>query len=900
MSAFVLPLNSPHATREVAGGKGAGLSGLLRGGFPVPCGFVITTGAYHAFVAGAGLQDDIARAAGASSPEAIDTASATLRARFHASTVPLPLADEIAAAYSRLAAQVGRAEVAGALPVAVRSSGTAEDLSEASFAGQHDTFLNVRGDVALLDATRRCWASLWNARALAYRQRLGIAADRVALAVVVQWLLPAARSGVLFTVDPITGDRGVVVINAAWGLGDAVVTGRVIPDTVVVGKGTRRLVRSEVARKQVMTVPVGDSVADVVVEPARQDIPVLEPGEAGELAGLGEAIEQALGGPQDVEWAAAGGGFYVLQSRAVTVAGVPGDDWPVLDERPPQPFDLWTLANVGELWPQPVSPLVASVIPLVIGGAVRSSLRGVDPVYLDRIQWAKRLYGRIYYNEGALKHVLSQKLGLPASLLDRSRGNRSRTPGGRLRPLTLLANLPVILRLATRQKRVGRQTEAFIQQADRWVADFLSRPSMPAGDRELWEEGQRWLDRICAGMNLQNEMTGLALTALGTLETLLVRRLGRHDLTADLVTGVADIQAAAMGADLWRLAQSLRQAGLEPVLAADPAAALARLRTDPGAEPARVQLDEFLANHGHRCPNEAEWLHPRWHEAPIEVLALAAAYLRSGGPDPDECARRQRQRREAAVAWVEPRLDRLRRALFRRVLARARHALRLRDNGKGAVIGVSYPARRLCAMLGERWAERGWLACAEDIFFLTHPEIDRLIAAGVPSAAGLDLRPLAAARRRALAHWRTVRAPDVLGPDGRSVTERAAAAELEGARELRGIAASAGRVRGTARVLLDAHATLALSHSDILVTRATDAAWTAAFPLIGGLVTEIGGQLSHAAIVAREYGIPAVVNVGGATSLIRTGQTIVLDGSTGTVWLDDGAGPVNRDSGKSG
>ena len=898
MSAFVLPLDSPGATREVAGGKGAGLSRLLRGGFPVPFGFVITTEAYQAFVAGAGLQNDIASAAGASSPEEIDGASATLRARFHTAPVPVQIADEIAAAYCGLAAQLGGAEVDGALPVAVRSSGTAEDLREASFAGQHDTFLNVRGDAELLEATRRCWASLWNVRAMAYRQRLGIAGDRVALAVVVQWLLPAARSGLLFTVDPVTGDRGVVVINAAWGLGDAVVNGRVIADTVVVGKGTRRLLRAEIVHKHLMTVPVGGSVADVVVEPARRDMPVLEPGEAEKLAGLGEAIEQALGGPQDVEWAAAGGGFFVLQSRAVTVAGVPGDDWPVLDERPPQPFDLWTLANVGELWPQPVSPLVASVIPLVIGGAMRSSLRGIDPAYLDRIQWAKRLYGRIFYNEGALKHVLSQKLGLPASLLDRSRGNRSRTSGGPLRPLTLLANLPLILRLATRQKRVGRQTEAFIQQADRWVADFLSRPSMP-GDRELWEEGQRWLDRIRAGMNLQNEMTGLALTALGTLETLLVRRFGRHDLTADLVTGVADIQAAEMGVDLWRLAQSLRQAGLEPLLAADPAAALDRLRTDPGADPARVQFDEFLAKYGHRCPNEAEWLYPRWHEAPTEVLALAAAYLRPGVPDPDDRARRQRQRREAAVAWVEPRLDRLRRALFRRVLARAQHALRLRDNGKGAAIRVSYPARRLCAMLGKRWAERGWLASAEDIFFLTHPEIDRLIAAGAPSAAGLDLRPLVAARRRALAHWRTVPAPDVVGPDGRSATERAAAPELEGARELRGIAASAGRVRGTARVVLDAHVTLGLRTSDILVTRATDAGWTAAFPLIGGLVTEIGGQLSHAAIVAREYGIPAVVNVGSATSLIRTGQTIVLDGSTGSIWLEDEAGPVNGDGGKN-
>jgi len=897
MTALVLPLESPDATLEAAGGKGAGLSALLREGFPVPPGFVVTTDAYRAFVAGAGLEEAVARQAAAaeSGPEALQAASAALRAALGAAPFPEALGLEIAAAYAGLAeADEGRPAVA------VRSSATAEDLPGASFAGQQDTFLGVRGQAELLDAVRRCWAGLWTSRAMAYRQRLGIGAGGVSMGVVVQRLLAADRAGILFTLDPVTGDDGVVVINAAWGLGDAVVAGRVVPDTVVVEKGTGRIVRRLTADKRVMTVPAAREVQDVEVDAARREAPVLDDAAAAALAGLGEAVERAFGGPQDVEWAWARGGFHLLQARPVTAAGgaVTGDDWPALDERPPQPFDVWTQANVGELWPEPVSPLVASAIPMVIGGAVRSSLRGVDPAYLGRIQWAKRFYGRLYYNEGALKHVLSHRLGLPASMLDRSRGNRMRTPGDhRLRPLRLVASLPILLRLAASQKQTGNATAAFIPLAVAQVAEFLARGTLPESDRDLWNEGQVWLDRTCTGMSLQNEMTGLGLAAIATLESLLVRWFGRRDFTTDLVGGMEDIQAAEMGAALGRLANALREAGLQAAVEADSAAALRRLREDAGAAGARARLEEFLAAHGHRCANEAEWLYPRWHEAPEQVLELAAAYLRSSA-DPEARARRQRERREAAVAWVEERLGPVRRMLFRRVLARAQHALRLRDNGKSEAIRVTYPARRLTAVLGERWAGRGWLSRPDDIFFVTYPEIERIIQGGSPAAAGLDLHALAAERRRSMAHWRTVRAPEVLDPAGKPLGEPEAAPE--GARELHGIAASGGRVRGTARVLHDAQGALRLSRSDILVTRATDVGWTAAFPLIGGLVTEIGGQLSHAAIVAREYGLPAVVDVMGATTLIRDGQTVVLDGGTGMVWLEeDGAVAAEGDGARA-
>jgi pyruvate,water dikinase len=899
MTPLILALDSPEASIENAGGKAAGLAKLVKAGFPVPPGYIVTTRAYTEFVAAAGLMERIRerlpaeRAASA----ALQAASDGIRALFEQTALGAPLASAITEAWARLAEIAGTP--AAELAVAVRSSATAEDLATASFAGQQDTFLNVRGVAAILDAVRSCWASLWTARAIAYRSRLRIAPQSVKLAVLVQQLVPAARAGVLFTINPLTGNSDEMVANATWGLGDAVAAGRVVPDSVTLDKRSGRILRQEIGSKILMTVPGERTVKDVPVEPERRSMPVLNAPDAARLARLGADVERLAGVPQDVEWAMVSDHIYLLQARAITAAGAagtPGDDvWPALNERPAQPFDVWTLANVGELWPEPVSPMVASAIPAIIGGAVRYSLRGVNARYLDSIQWAKRFYGRIYYNEGALKHVISHELGLPASLLDRSRGNRSLSPGGGFRPLKLLLHLPVLFRLATRQRRTGRAVEEFLLKADQWVAAFAARKAFPEDDRAVWEEGLRWLERTKEGMNLQNEMSGLALAALGTLEALLFRWFQRRDLAHDLVTGVANIQSAQIGMGLWHIAQSLREAGLVQVITVnEPRAALEQLRRDPRAAPVLARLDEFLAQHGHRCPNEAEWLHPRWYEAPEQVLTLVAAYVGDNAPAGlEETARKQRQRREAAEQWVEGRLGPLRRVLFRRVLARAQHALRLRDNGKSAAIKVSYPARRLSAILGARWAEWGWLAEADDVFFLTVPDMERLIAAGDPGAAGIDLRTLVTGRRRAFQSWFGVNAPEVLGPEGHRADEPSL--EQDGGRQLRGIAASGGRVRGTARVARTPEEAFKLGPSDILVTRATDVGWTAAFPLIGGLVTEIGGQLSHAAIVAREYGLPAVVGVTGATSVIADGQMLVLDGGTGTIALvEEDAGGERR------
>jgi len=265
------------------------------------------------------------------------------------------------------------------------------------------------------------------------------------------------------------------------------------------------------------------------------------------------------------------------------------------------------------------------------------------------------------------------------------------------------------------------------------------------------------------------------------------------------------------------------------------------------------------------------------------VIELVANYLQAGEMvNPSEAEERQRLRRAQAVTQIEAKLDPLRRGIFRALLKKAQQALPIRDNSRYFVTKFLLPIRKLFAQLGQRWAERGWLKSPDDIFFLTVKEIQAIIEAGTPSTVSQNLSELTANRRRAYEYWFTVVPPDVIGPDGKPVIE-----EEENVHVLEGIAASGGQVRGKARIVLDPREAATLRAGEILVTQATDPGWTPVFPLVSGLVLETGGQISHGAIVAREYGIPAVVNVRGATRFIHDGQTIIVDGTNGRVLLKE-------------
>jgi pyruvate,water dikinase len=311
MTRYILPLSDPSATLDNAGGKGLSLTHLIQAGLPVPGGFLITTEAYRLFVEENDIQPrtlDALRNMDLADPGSVEPIAQQIAGFFSGGRLPSELVHAISTA----------CEPWNGIPVAVRSSATAEDLPEASFAGQQDTYLNIQGIQAILKAVQKCWASLWTARAIAYRARQNIAPEQVALAVVVQELVPAEAAGVMFTVNPVNGKRGELMITAAWGLGEAVVSGAVTPDTLTVDKTTGHILRRETAAKQVMTVRTETGTADQGVPAARKKAPVLSDRQVSDLAGYGSRIEALYGTPMDIEWALEAGKFAILQARPVT------------------------------------------------------------------------------------------------------------------------------------------------------------------------------------------------------------------------------------------------------------------------------------------------------------------------------------------------------------------------------------------------------------------------------------------------------------------------------------------------------------------------------------------------------------------------------------------------------
>lgn len=889
MTALTTPLHSPDLSLAQAGGKGANLSRLIRAGFAVPAGFVISTDAYRQFVQENELAEPIAviaRQTGQGKSYAYEKASAEIRHLFRAGRLPGSLRRVLKTAYAELAPAQE--------PLAVRSSATAEDLPDASFAGQQDTFLNVVGEKAFFAAVVDCWSSLWTARAIAYRERQDIPPEEVALAVVVQRMVPADVAGVLFTVNPVSGDGEQVLINATFGLGEALVSGQVNPDEYTADKASGALLDVTIGQKELMTAAQAQGTQELAVPPDRRQQRALDDEQVRELAQAGAAIEAHFGSPQDVEWAFADGALLILQSRPVTTvappAGVPGDDdWPPARAKPPQPFDLWGQADLGERWPDPVTPLTWAIWKPITEKNMHDNFAGLGEDWVDDIEWMCRAYGHAYLNEGALAYAMHRGYGMPASyvgdgmgsvpeLLEKYRGWKW---------LTILRRAPFFLQLMRNSGRLIAKFERDFPVIDEWVDRFMARDLSPESDRSLWQEAHDvWLARGVEYIDCHAASTSQSMTTFTQVEGMLKRFTGDSGPMQALVTGLEGVIQAEIVPGVWALTESVRRRGLESVLLEnDPEAALEILRATPEAAPVLQALNRFLQRHGHRCASEAEFLYPRWIEKPSLVIEQIAGYLRAGDDfDPTGAEARQKALRERATAGIKARMNPVQWRFFRASLQRLQHLVRMRDNGQHFLVKLLLPTRHIFATLGARWADAGLLAQPEDIFFLAVEEIEALIA-GVEAGAPPDLRPTVAARRQAWAYWTAQPSfPLVLAADGAPIASEAE----EGGATLTGIGASAGLVTGKARVILSPEEATSVERGEILVTRATDPGWTPLFAIVGGVVLEIGGQLSHGAIVAREYGLPAVINVPGATQRIADGQTVTVDGGNGRVILTAG------------
>ncbi|MFI6709330.1 PEP/pyruvate-binding domain-containing protein [Nonomuraea sp. NPDC050478] len=782
---LVVPLSSfRRGDLALAGGKGANLGELIAGGFPVPAGFVVTTAAYDLVAAG----------------------HAT-RAYFEKLEIPETLRGAILTAYREL----------GGGPVAVRSSATAEDLPGAAFAGQQDTYLNVVGEDGLIDAVRRCWGSLWSERAVAYRDRLGLDHAEVRIAVVVQRMVAAEAAGVMFTADPVTGDRGRLVVDAGTGLGEAVVSGLVTPDHYVLTP------RGEIAefapgrREVVVRALAGGGVSHETGDGAPAER--LPGGVLRELAGLGTAVARHFGRPQDIEWTYAGGEVSLVQARPMTAL-------------PPPP-----LGKLG--------PIRRKL------GTVLMEYLPVRPYPIDMSTW-------VPYGPAGLMAQVTRNFGLRGAFdhfIEEQDGVAYRLVPPRPHPSAKLLVAPLLIFAKARRYDPARWSGD--PRFQRYLDDVRELTKLDLAALP-WPELVRTPRRVLAAVRpvagLRTDYlprSGLSLLRLRAA----LKLLGRTDLFGALIAGARTRTSDANRA-LEELAEEARTTG-----------ALAR---DPMPEAFQAALREFLAEYGHReGASPLLVTPPTWADGPetvLDLIKVLAAEPPRSEPGDDAMDR--------LLAHPRLRGARKRDKMVRKVHA-ARAGIAFREDSHFSFTMPLPALRRSIVEIGRRLRDAGVLDAPEDVFHLRLEELEAIEdVTALGDEQGRRLRASAtarAARREELAGVRLI--------DPRAVFP----ARDAGDALVAGTPASAGTATGPVKVVRDPSEFGRLEPGDVLVCPYTNPSWTPLFQRAAAVVVDTGGITSHAAIVAREYGIPAVMGTGEGTSLLADGRQVTVDGGSGVV-----------------
>ncbi|MFI7677006.1 rifamycin-inactivating phosphotransferase [Actinophytocola sp. NPDC049390] len=856
---YVLGFHEVDARQvAVVGGKGAHLGELSRiDGIEVPPGYCVTTDAFRRVMADVPALDDLLDRLSRPDPDdrdAIGALSAETRGVIEKTAIP----DDMAAVLVRPLASLGENAA-----YAVRSSATAEDLPAASFAGQQDTYLNVVGATAVLEHIRSCWASLFTERAVTYRLRNGFDHREVTMAVVVQRMVTPDASGILFTADPVTSNRKITTVEASFGLGEALVSGLVNADSYQVRDGA--VVAKTIGAKElaVHAVP-GGGTRQEAVEPSARQRPALTDEQVVALAELGRRIETHFGRPQDIEWCLADGGFQIVQSRAITTLfPIPeseddgnhvyvsvGHQQMMTDPLKPLGLSVWQLTTRRPM-AEAGGRLFVDVAPVLAGTTSRdrflAAMGTSDPLMRDAMRTVldRGDFVPLAPDEGPrfVGDVPTPHLDADPSIVDELIG-RTR------------ASLAAVARDIEAKK--GPELFDFI------LADFEELRALLFDPRSLpaiiaAQDATTWLnEHLREWLGEENAADTLTLSAPGNVTS----EMGLDLLdVADVIRPHPQVVAFLRGVENDDFVDEL--AGL------------------PGGREARDAIQGYLDRYGMRCVGEIDITRPRWREHPTALVPVLLGNVETF--EPGASRRRFEEGRRQAAAKEQEVLTRLR-ALpdgerkaeeTKAMIDRVRTFIGFREYPKYGMVSRYSIYKQAILAEADRLVRAGVLRDREDVFYLRFAELHEVARGGEVD------EELIRRRKEDFATYQALTPPRVLTSDGEAVVGSYRRADAP-AGALVGMPVSSGTVEGRARVVLDL-AAADLASDDILVTAFTDPSWSPVFVTIKGLVTEVGGLMTHGAVVAREYGLPAVVGVSGATRLIRDGQRIRVNGTNGYV-----------------
>lgn len=884
MEPYVLHFNEINRTHlPFVGGKGANLGELAGAGFPVPLGFCITTSAYRKLI-GSSTEIDMLFTRLEQLPHDDLEQLRLLAGQIRDHLTALPMPEEIKVQI------LGAWQAAGKdRPYAVRSSATAEDLPNASFAGQQETFLNVIGEKELLSAVQHCWASLFTDRAISYRMKNGFGNRLVYLSVVVQEMVFPEVSGVLFTADPITGHRHTISIDASFGLGEALVSGLVSADLYQVRKN--QIIRKQIAKKEVAiyALPEGGTITKTIPE-AFQEIQALPNHKIIKLAEIGQQIEDHYGAEQDIEWGMVNGEFMILQSRPITSLyplPVIGDEqfhvflnfgYIQMMTDPMHPFSLSLLSNVTAFINKSTVAPEKRVL-REAGGRAFADFTGVLALSPVRNRFLKLMGGMDELLASALTEAISRPEFKRVSIPKKTVALRVQ----RIAPMAI----PVAFKVAANfwlkdpTKANGKATE-FINQYVQTTDLDLQQLSGAERIRFIQRGMERMFPDVLSKI-IPYIISGMLASV--ALNKKLVQKFGDKQsalLLSKLYKSLPGNVTTEMGLQLGDLADFARDKPelMNYLKTTSRENFYSGLSKVSGGLEFKQRLDRFLLQYGARCIGEIDIAKPRWHEDPAQLLpSIVSNLLTMRHGEHRQRFKQGKLEAETVEKEIITHFAGTEKRYVQRLIRLYRNLLGMREHHKFALVKGMYLYRLAILEEAQTLANKGMLPEAHNVFYLS---VEELIAL-------LDGRPFGnlqeAIRPRKQQHESNhkLKTPRVLTSDGEMIEGKARSAKgPKGA--LIGTPVSSGAVTGIARVLLSAE-NAQLNPGEILVAPYTDPGWTPLFISATGLVTEVGGMMTHGSVVAREYGIPAVVGAVMATELIQDGDLIRLDGNQGFVQI---------------